>query len=370
MTMLKALCAIAVLLAAPALATGQGNDSPAGGKRVVEEIIVRVNNEIITSSELTRAKQALLRELTEECEGCTQEQVHAKFIEREKDVLRDLIDNALLVQRAKEVGTINVEPDVVRRLDAIRQQNNFPDMETLEREVVRAGWVWEDFKNNIRNALLSERIIQREVGREMNFTREEVQKFYDENKEKFNRPETVVLEEIFVSTANRSEEEIPGLEQRAGLLLERVRRGEDFNELAKRYSDGSTAKDGGQLGVFQRGQLAPELEDVVFAMRRGEVTSVMPTRSGYLILRVAERFDQGLQPLEKVENEIANALYMQKLQPALRRYLTWLREEGYVMVRPGHVDTAGVSIQPIVEVQPKAEEEKDSKKKKKKSPSE
>lgn len=365
-----ALMAVAVLAAAAAgaqqAAAPPAQNPPAeNGKRVLEEIIARVNNEIITTSELARSREALRQELAQDCQGCTEAEINARLAEREKDLLRDLIDNSLLVQRGKDMG-VNVEPEVIRRLDAIRQQNNLPDMEALEREVVRAGIPWEEFKNNIRSRLLTEEVIRREVGREMSFTTEEKQKVYEENKEQFHRPEQVVLEEIFVSTANKSPEEVTALEQRASLLLERVRRGEDFNELAKRYSDGSTAKDGGMLGVFQRGQLAKELEDVVFGMKRGEVTNVMPTRAGYLILRVVEKYEEGIQPFEKVENEIMNHLYFRKLQPALRKYLTRLREESYVMVKAGYTDTAAVASQPIVEVTPGEDNGKDKKDKGKK----
>ena len=371
----KKLLAFLVLLAGAAVAQQpaqpppQAPAQPENGRRVLEEIIARVNNEIITTSELARSREALRQELAQECQGCTEAEVNAKLAEREKDLLRDLIDNSLLVQRAKDMG-VNVEPEVIRRLDAIRVQNNLPDMEALESAVIRQGIPWEEFKASIRNRLLTEAVIRNEVGREMSFTTEEKTQFYEENKKEFHRPEQVVLEEIFVSTANKSQEEVTQLEQRANLLLERVRRGEDFNELAKRYSDGSTAKDGGQLGVFQRGQLAKELEDVVFAMGRSEVTNVMTTRTGYLILRVVEKYDEGIQPLEKVENEIMNALYFRKLQPTLRKYLTRLREESYVMVKTGYTDTAAVSSQPIVEVTPSEDNgkgKKDDKKKKKSS---
>ena len=107
-------------------------------------------------------------------------------------------------------------------------------------------------------------------------------------------------------------------------------KGDDFNEIAKRYSEGSTAKDGGDLGTFQRGQLSPQLEGVVFKMDKGQITDVIQTKTGFEVLKVENHYQAGLQPLDKVENEVMNKLYMEKMQPTLRTYLGELREESYV----------------------------------------
>jgi len=142
--------------------------------------------------------------------------------------------------------------------------------------------------------------------------------------------------------------------------------GEDFGELAKRYSDGSTAQQGGTLGFFERGQLPPEIEAIAFKMNRGDISEVMRTKTGFLALKCEVRYEAGQQPLEKVETEIMNKLYGEKMQPGLRAYLTKLREESFIQVKPGYVDTAAVASVPILETQPVPEDEKGKKKKKEK----
>jgi peptidyl-prolyl cis-trans isomerase SurA len=317
--------------------------------RVVEEIIVRVNNEIITRTDLERSRATLQEEARQDCANCRPEQVQLVLADKEKNLLRDLIDQSLLVQRAKDMG-ISVDTDVVRRLDQIRQQNHIESMEDLEKKVNESGTNFEDFKNNIRNQLLTQEVIRREVGSRIIIDHEEIQKYYDAHKQEFQRPEQVYLREIFVSTDGKNDPEIPELEKKAQKLVERVKNGEDFGELAKRYSDGTTAKSGGELGVFERGQLAKDIEDKVFKLNKGQMTEVIRTKTGFLFLRVEQRFEAGLQPLEKVENEIMNRLYSQKMEPALRKYLRTLREESYVVVKPGYVDSAAVSSAPIEEV--------------------
>lgn len=342
---------------------------PASGSanaRIVEEIVVRVNNEIITASELEKAREALRREIEEQdCRTCSAAEKVAMLQEREKNLLRDLIDQSLLVQRAKDNG-VNVEADVVRQLDSIRQRNNLASMEDLERAVTASGVPWEDFKANIRNGFLTQEVIRREVSPSIRISREELKKYYEEHKDEFHRPEQVYLREIFVSTDGKKEEEIPALEQKAKNLLDRVKKGEEFSELAKRFSDGSTAAQGGELGVFERGQLAKELEEVVFKLDRGQMTDVIRTRTGFLILRVEQRYEAGLQPLEKVENEIYGKLHYEQVQPQLRLYLRRLREESYLVVKAGYVDSAAVASTPIEEIPYQSEEDKKKSKKEKK----
>src|ERR1700686_1148756 len=178
--------------------------------KVVEEIIARVNNEIITRSELEKARAAAQEDAKQECQGkCTPEQLRNDIEDREKNTLRDLIDQSLLVQRGKDMG-VNVEPEVIKRLDQLRQQNKIDSMEDLEKAVSAQGSNWEDFKNNIRNGILTQRVISNEVGSHITIGKEEIAKYYDEHKKEFVRPEQVALREIEVTTEGKKEQELPG----------------------------------------------------------------------------------------------------------------------------------------------------------------
>src|ERR1700723_2074151 len=242
--------------------------SPTEG-RVVEEIVARVNNEVITRSEFERSKVTAEEDAKADCQNrCTPEQLKTRIDDLQKNALRDLIDQSLLVQRAKAVG-ISVEPEVIKQLDQIRIENKLPSMEALEEAVSKQGLNWEDFKNNIRSGLLTKKVIGSEV-----------------------------------NTAGKDATEIADLKKKADTALKRIQDGEDFAEIAKRYSDGATAKQGGYLGQYKRGELAKELEDTVFKMKRNDLTEVMETKQGFLIMQVLEHYDEGEQSLSKVDNEI------------------------------------------------------------------
>src|SRR5208283_5387979 len=223
---------------------------PSGEGKMVEEIIARVNNEIITNSELDKARASAEDDARHDCSGkCTPEQLPASIEERQKSALRDLIDQSLLEPRGKDIPI----------------SNNLKDMDELEKAVSAQGLNWEDFKNNIRNKILTQKVISQEVGSHITIGDDEALKLYNEHKDEFVRPEGVALRAIEVSTEGKTEAEIPELKKKAEAYLKRIDEGEDFSVLAKRFSDGKTAQQGGYLGVYKRGELAKELEDKVFA---------------------------------------------------------------------------------------------------------
>src|SRR5205085_4839008 len=187
-----------------------------------------------------------------------------------------------------------------------------------------------------------------------------VKQFYEEHQKELEQPEQVRLSEILIAPPvtkdgqGKEQEPTPEAlaeaEQRAKATLERIRKGEKFEDVAKAVSNGPSAAEGGDLGYFKRGTLAPQLETTTFAMKAGEVSDVIRTRQGFVILKVDEHTPGGVPPLKQVEPRVQEAVYVKKLQPALRTYLTKLREEAFIELKPGYVDTGASPNQtkPIV----------------------
>jgi peptidyl-prolyl cis-trans isomerase SurA len=338
--------------------------NPDSGK-VVEEIIARVNNEIITRSEYNKSLASGSEEVRQDCQAkCTPEQLEAALEDRKKTALKDLIDQSLLAQRGKDMG-LSVETDVVKQLDQIRQGNKLGSMDDLEKAVSSQGLNWEDFKNNIRNRILTQKVVSQEVGSHISIGESDARAYYDEHKSEFVRPEQVAIREIIVNTEGKKEAEVADLRKKAETALKRVKDGEDFGEIAKRLSDGATKEQGGYIGTFKRGELAKQLEEVVFKMKRNELTDVLETKQGFLVMQVLEHYDEGEQPFEKVKSEIMDRLYNQKLEPAVREYLKTLREQSYVVIKPGYAELAGGSNSEIQEVNVTPEANKKKKEHKK-----
>jgi peptidyl-prolyl cis-trans isomerase SurA len=126
---------------------------------------------------------------------------------------------------------------------------------------------------------------------------------------------------------------------KADRLLDQLRKGAKFEDLAKKFSDGPTAAQGGTLGSFKRGELAKDLEDKTFALKPGETTDVIRTRQGFIILKVTGHRAAGVPPVKDIADKIREAIYSERLEPAARAYLTKLREAAYIDVKPGYTDT-------------------------------
>jgi len=345
---------------------------------VVEEIIARVNNDIITRSEYVHSRDQLKQEVQQQ-DAATADRA---FSERQRDVLRDLIDQQLLLQKGKDMG-ITGDTELIKRLDEMRKQMNLGTMEELEKAAEAQGASYDDFKQNLRNQIVTQKVIGQEVGSKLAMNKDEEKRFYEQHRAEMDQPEQVRLSEILIApkvpakaaptagakpdppTEAENEAALAAAQAKALDLLDQLHKGAKFADLSKKYSDGPSAKDGGDLSYFKRGTLAKELEDKVFALKTGEETDVIRTKQGYVILQVAEHQAAGVPPLKEVEPRIQDALYIQKLQPALRTYLSTLREQAFIDIKSGYVDS-GASSKQTKPVETAAKETNAKKLKKKK----
>ncbi|HLX74977.1 MAG TPA: peptidylprolyl isomerase [Terriglobales bacterium] len=336
--------ALAAVAAFPLLAADTPSKPDVKSGSVVEEIIARINNHIITRSEFDRSQQQVQQE--GEQQNATPQDISSK----EKNVLRDLVDQQLLLQKGDDLG-ISAETDLVKRLDEIRKQMNLATMDDLAKAAQEQGVSYEDFKENLRENIITQKVIQQEVGSKINITPEEIQKYYKDHLSEMTQPEQVRLSEILISTQPKPTEDpktaasitdaqrVAAAQAKADQVYADIQKGAKFDDIARANSDGPTASQGGDLGYFKRGTLAKELEDVTFGMKAGDVTKPIRTKQGFVILQVTEHQQAGVPPEKDVEGKIQDALYLKKLQPALRAYLTKLREDAYIDIKPGYTDT-------------------------------
>ena len=225
-----------------------------GADDIVEQIVARVNNQIITSSEFRRSEEELRKDAQQ------QDPVNADKIiaEREKDVLRDLIDQQLLLQKGKDLG-ITANTELIKKLDQMRKEMNLDSMEELEKAATAQGVSFEEFKQNMRNQIITQQVIGKEVGSRLLIDKEQEQKFYDEHKSDLDQPEAVRLSEILVSTDKKPNDTrddnqvLQAAQTKANDLLDQIKKGAKFEDIAKKDSDGPSAAQGGDLGVLQAG---------------------------------------------------------------------------------------------------------------------
>jgi peptidyl-prolyl cis-trans isomerase SurA len=318
-------------LPAPVVITANGTG--------VEDIIARVNDQIITRTEYEAAEDQLLHEAQQ------QNVSQAEFDEKLHDLLRDMIDEQLLLSKGKELG-ITGDAETMRELDDIRKRNNLASMEDLEKAAATQGISFEDYKRNIRDQIIRQQVVRDEVGRRLNMTHAEELAYYNKHAQDFAVPEQVHLSEILIPTSeNPTDAQIAEAKAKADALAAKLKAGANFAELAKTSSGGPTAAAGGDLGDFKRGALGDVLENATFPLAAGQNTAPIRTRQGFVILHVDSHQAAGVPPLSAVEDQVQQAMYFEELQPALRAYLTKARDDAYLEIAPGFVDTGSARKQ-------------------------
>jgi peptidyl-prolyl cis-trans isomerase SurA len=335
-----------LLLASSALAQTHpaAPASPYGGT-TAEEIIARVNDQIITSSDYDRA----MKELDDEARqhGASMQEISAAH----SDLLRNLIDQQLWLSKGKELG-ITGETELINRLNDIRKQYHLETLEDLEKAAKEQGVSFEDFKANIRNQVITQDVMREEVGRKAQFTPGEAERYFEQHKQEYARPESVTLAEILISTASQAPSvtnpggvqpddpaTLAAAKAKADDIEAKLHAGGDFAQLARSFSDGQTAADGGELGQYKRGELAKVFEDQTFALKTGQFTEPIRTKQGFVIMKVIQHVPGGIPAFKDVQQQVEDNFYMSRMEPAMRDYLTTMREQAYIDIKPGYVDT-------------------------------
>jgi parvulin-like peptidyl-prolyl isomerase len=305
----------------------------------IEQIICKLNGDIITNIDLDHDRVELEKSLR--ANGYTGQRLQDALKTEAPNLLRNKIDNLLLIQKGKELD-LKVDAEVNKFLADLQRQNNVADPEKFQ-ELVRkeTGKSYEDFKADAKNNFYVQRVVSEEVMRKIQFKTEEVRAYYDAHKDEFQREERVFLREIAVSTEGKQNDPtaLAAAQKKAKDLVDRARRGERFNELAQANSDSQTAKDGGALDPYKKNELAPAILAAVWDKERGTVTDPINIGNALEILRVEDHHKAGLADFEEVEVEIQNRIMGSRQQAALRAYLTKLRDLSFLEIKPGFEDT-------------------------------
>jgi len=303
----------------------------------VEEIVAKCNGDIITRGDLDRSRRELIETLREN--GVVGDDLEKQLADREKDLLRDRIDQLILAQKAKDLN-ITVDTEVSKQMSAIQTNSGIADPEKFQDYLKQqSGMSFEDFKQEMKNRFLTQRVIRDEVSEKMAVKHEDVEKYYNEHKSEFVREEQITLQEILISTEGKDAAGVAAAEKKAKDLVARARKGERFAEMARDNSDSISAKGMGELPPYKKGVLSKNLEDLVWNQPKGYITDPIQSANGFLILRVEDHQKAGQAELSEVENQINEKLLAPRLNAAVREYLTKLRKEAFLEIKADYIDT-------------------------------
>ena len=294
----------------------------------VDRIIAKINDEIITLSELRREMEPYRREIMGKVPVTQLEQV---LKETEERVLDSLIEAALIYQKAIELEyDAHVEEDVTSYIRQIMKENNFRDTEEFENALAQEGQSLISFRESIERQAVSEALVYEFINARISLLTPEIERYYQNHLADFSSLEEVTLSEIVLdATQGVSEAESLAFE-----IADRVRHGESFAILARQYSKGSTAGKGGEIGTYDVNKLNAEIRKMLVDVEEGHISAPQKTDEGIILYHVDARKPVVVKPLDEVRDEIRNILYQQKRNPEYERFIIQLKEDAFIQIFP------------------------------------
>jgi peptidyl-prolyl cis-trans isomerase SurA len=339
---MAALLAIGALLVFPSITRAQE-----GEPVVVDEVIAQVNDGIVTLSQLKREMRERIETMKQN--GMTEQQALAEAEKRKPELIAILINEQLLLQKGKELDlTQRVEDEVNKRMLQVAIDNHINGMDKLCEAMKQSGMSCEDTRATMRVEIMKQAVMESEVESKIfyAFTPDELHKYFDAHKDKFVKPETVELSEIFLGLAGKSEADVKA---RAADLVKQARGGADFCTLAAAYSErpAPPGQKPCKVGEFTVPELRPDIAGAIKSVAAGGVSEPLKTEEGYQILRVDTR-TAGSNSATFNENAVRIAMTGEQSPKAREDYLQNLRNEGYVNVAANYRD----AVMPLLKIVP------------------
>jgi parvulin-like peptidyl-prolyl isomerase len=292
---------------------------------ILERIVAKVNGEIVTLTEFQTRQVAAAQNAR-----VSADRVEGFLRENNARILQEAVDDLLLSQRAEDAG-LKLRPEVVKDvIDGIKKENNIENDEALQEALRREGMSYDDLKRNVERNMLRRMVLGRDVEPKVTVTDDEVKAEYEAKKATdFTKPATVTLQEILIKKDD------PEAAARVREVQTRAKAGEDFSALARQYSSAPTRSAGGDLGKLAHGELNPELEKAAFALPPGGISAPVSTSDGFRILKVVEKTEMNVVPLDQVKGDIRRKLAEGRLQKEYEGYMEGLRKKAIIetMVR-------------------------------------
>jgi parvulin-like peptidyl-prolyl isomerase len=340
-----------------------------GEMTVVDEVVVQVNDDVITLSMLKRETEERVRALMSN--GMTEQQARDEVAKRGPELIATLINERLLLQRGKELDlAAEIEAEVNRRMLQIANEQGINSIEKLY-EAMRASKLDpEDIRRTMRTEMMKQAVLQSEVDRRvyLGFSSAEIKAYFDAHPDKFRKPETVKLSEIYLTTAGKDD---AAVKAKAAEIVAQVRAGNDFGALAaansEREKNGkrSAPEDKGYVGEFDVPNLREDLVAAIKNVQAGGVTDPIKAGEGYQIVRVDARTPGGTTPTFN-DNRVREAMLMERQPKEREDYLQNLRNEAFIKISESH----RAAVEPLLKLKPaaaaaKSADKEDDKKNKK-----
>jgi parvulin-like peptidyl-prolyl isomerase len=296
---------------------------------VVDRVVAVVNQEIITLSEVEKWKEPLLSEIKAEDRLEKREQTQEVL----RKILDRLVEEKLIDQEVKRVGLKLSAKEMEGAIEEIKRKNNLTQ-ENFEKALVLEGFNMESFKKQLEKQILRTRLIGMAVKVELKGGEKELRDFYQKNADRYREVESYRPSHIlFYIPKEATPEQIQEIRNKCQKVLEKIKKGEDFGEMAILYSEDISAKDRGDLGYFKRGELIPIFEKEALRLKLGEMSGIVRTEFGFHIIKLVDRKGGDPPPFEEVKEKILADYYQIEMDKALKQYLATLKGKSAIEIR-------------------------------------
>jgi len=297
---------------------------------ILDEIVARINQDVLTKTDLDEAIRMLQVDLRGEHPD--EAKFQEAFEQARRNLLQQMIETKLMLQNAKELGVgVEADQDVDRYIQNLMDKNGIPNLQVLDQALQQRGTNLQEFRKTIRERMIMESLRSQLVYGRITLLTPEIEAYYEAHQEDFTETPQVTLSEIAILFEDKSQGEARAKAQE---VLDRLQGGDSFEELAGEYSEGATAARGGDIGVFKKGGLAASLESVVFDLEAGQTTGLIDNEWGIQIIKVMAKETSSVKPMEDVREAIKQQLYQQKALPQLNEFMEELIEQSYIYISP------------------------------------
>ena len=320
-----------------------------GEMSVVDEVIAQVNDDVITLSMLKRETKERIEALKQN--GMSEKQATEEVMKKQAELIATLINEKLLLQRGKELDmAADIEAEVNRRMLSIAREQGINSIEKLYEAMRQSGLNPDEVRRTMRTEMMKQAVLQQEVDRivYLSPTTKEVKEYFDAHPDKFRKPETVKLSEIYLGAIGKDE---AAVKARAQELVNQIRAGADFKAIAgansEREKNGqrTAPQDGGAVGEFEVPYLREELAVALKEVKVGGVTNPIKAGDGFQILRVDERTPAGTTPTFS-ENKVREAILQERQGKEREAYMQKQRNEAFIKV----TDNYKASVEPLLKI--------------------
>jgi parvulin-like peptidyl-prolyl isomerase len=312
---------------------------------ILEQVLVKVNGDILTKSEFEQRQVQILRNRPEFANtNPSSLELQRAIAEITPELILEAVDELLLVQRARELNYSLGDEQFNSILDNIKKSNNLTDEAQFQAALKQEGLTLADLRRNLERSMMISQVQRNEVVEKISVTEEEARAFYDANRSQFTTPSEITLREILIEvpTSEKGVNVAQDEEARAGAeeVRKRVLSGEPFARLAAEFSASPSKANGGLIGPIKSDELAPQLQQLLAKLKVGEVAEVVRTQRGYQILKLESRTETKISTFEEARAAITERVIESKRRAALQKYLDSLREQATIRWRNEELEKA------------------------------